>query len=109
MNRIMKNFVSAEKVQNGYWLIKEKMCGDDIDIRMFNFFDIIDYWTFDLGTGQIMLKESDFYTKYKKGDAIIHLSDRFVIPKIKKLYLDKCKDHFDKKKRERESRYKRMG
>jgi len=60
MNRIMKSFVETNLIDS-YYIIKVKLEKDKFSVNVFDMFDYIDYLTWNSGTGQIMLKEADFY------------------------------------------------
>lgn len=61
MNRIMKNFYNKSEIDS-YYIVKVNMHAGDYSVHVFDMLDYIDYLTWNSGTGQIMLKESEFYS-----------------------------------------------
>lgn len=67
MPRIMKKFVEKGEMDS-YYIIKVKISTTGHNVHIFDMFDAIELLNWNSGTGQIMLKESDFYNN-------IHLID----------------------------------
>lgn len=66
MKRVVKDF-SNEAIIDSYYIIKVNMNvegGSGYSLSIFDMFDYIDYLTWNAGTGQIMLKEREFYKDY---------------------------------------------
>ncbi len=60
MKRIMKGFIQEEEMDS-YYIIKVKLNETGYSIHIFDMLNIIEMLTWNSGTGQIMLKESEFY------------------------------------------------
>ena len=106
MNRIIDNFIcNEEKLDTGYWLLKIKVYDDGtIDVHLVNLFDIVDYLHYDMGTGQIMLKEKDFYEYYNDETDDI----QSVILKLYDLYDRQTKKHIELKQKQRNKYIKKI-
>jgi hypothetical protein len=92
MNRIMSEFYSQSTIDS-YYIIKVNINNhtNTYSLNIFDMFDYIDYLTWNSGTGQIMIKESEFYKDvdtYEPQDTMgIKKS------KIKSLYDDGMEKH----------------
>lgn len=90
MNRIMKQFYSKGKIDS-YYIIKVNLKDGNHTIHVFDMLDYIDYLTWNSGTGQIMLKEAEFYSIVDTFNPSFTLDEKK--KKIKELYDVGCEKH----------------
>lgn len=90
MKRIMKNFYKDSTIDS-YYIIKVNLNAGNYSIHVFDMLDYIDYLTWNSGTGQIMLKENDFYKDVDKFVPNFTLEEKK--SKIKELYDFGCEKH----------------
>ena len=90
MKRIMKNFYKNSTIDS-YYIIKVNLNAGKYSIHVFDMLDYIDYLTWNSGTGQIMLKENEFY---KDVDLFVpNFTSEEKKRKIKDLYDFGCEKH----------------
>jgi hypothetical protein len=92
MQRIMKLFYHSDKIDS-YYIIKVNLSsstGGSYSLHIFDMMDHIDFLCWNAGTGQIMLKETDFYRNTKSVEQISLQQKR---EKIKKLYDEGMEKH----------------
>ena len=90
MKRIMKNFYKNSTIDS-YYIIKVNLNAGKYSIHVFDMLDYIDYLTWNSGTGQIMLKENEFY---KDVDSFVpNFTSEEKKRKIKELYDFGCEKH----------------
>jgi hypothetical protein len=92
MNRIMDEFYSQSTIDS-YYIIKVNINNhtNTYSLNIFDMFDYIDYLTWNSGTGQIMIKESDFYKDVDTYEPKDTLDIKKL--KIKNLYDDGMEKH----------------
>ena len=90
MNRIMKEFYTKSNIDS-YYIIKVNLKMENYSIHVFDMLDYIDYLTWNSGTGQIMLKESEFYNGVDQ--FVPNFTDGDKKKKIKDLYDSGCEKH----------------
>ncbi len=90
MKRIMKNFYKDSTIDS-YYIIKVNLNAGNYSIHVFDMLDYIDYLTWNSGTGQIMLKENEFYKDVDTFVPNFTLEEKKT--KIKGLYDFGCEKH----------------
>ncbi len=90
MRRIMKEFYYDSTIDS-YYIIKVNLKSGQYTLHVFDMLDYIDYLTWNSGTGQIMLKENDFYNIIDSYIPNFTLEDKK--SKIKDLYDLGCEKH----------------
>lgn len=93
MNRIVDLFYKKNKIDS-YYIIKVNLNSSDdstYSLHVFDMLDYVDFLTWNSGTGQIMLKESDFYRNVKTFIPKYTIEDKKL--KIKELYDDGMEKH----------------
>jgi hypothetical protein len=90
MKRIMKNFYQDSTIDS-YYIIKVNLNAGNYSIHVFDMLDYIDYLTWNSGTGQIMLKENEFYKDVDTFVPNFTLEEKKT--KIKALYDFGCEKH----------------
>ena len=87
-NRCVKRFLNKEI--DSYWILS--IDGADSKVCFFNLYEQLDYTNTNLGTGQVMLNESKFYSAFNQHkDYTITRND--VIMKLKKISQDATESH----------------
>jgi hypothetical protein len=99
MNRILSRFVKKGEIDS-YYIIKVKLNKYGYSVNIFDMFDIIDLITWNSGTGQIMLKESDFY-KLESIDTTKDISVKRKL--IADLYIKGINEHIDLRIKQRDA------
>jgi len=90
MRRIMKEFYYDSTIDS-YYIIKVNLKNGEYTLHVFDMLDYIDYLTWNSGTGQIMLKENDFYNIINTYVPSLNIEDKKT--KIKDLYDFGCEKH----------------
>jgi hypothetical protein len=103
MNRIMKKFVESNEIDS-YNIIKVKMTNDAYSIKVFDMFDYIDYITWNSGTGQIMLKEAEFYRNIDLEIESISIEEKK--KKIAELYIKGQNEHINLRIKQKDKKIK---
>ena len=90
MRRIMKEFYYDSTIDS-YYIIKVNLKNGEYTLHVFDMLDYIDYLTWNSGTGQIMLKENDFYNIINTYVPSLNIEEKKT--KIKDLYDFGCEKH----------------
>ena len=100
MNR-MVSLVLGDGFKDGYNILKIKFFNgfntDGVSVIMFNLLDVVDYLEYNMGTGQIMLKEEAFYKIYRNMKVIPKTYGDGVKKELYYLFDRKAKKHIDDK------------
>ena len=87
-NRCVKRFLNKEI--DSYWILS--IDGADSKVCFFNLYEQLDYTNTNLGTGQVMLNESKFYSAFNQ-DKDYTITRNDVIMKLKKISQDATESH----------------
>tara|TARA_R110001592_G_scaffold362067_2_gene674787 strand:- start:70 stop:741 length:672 start_codon:yes stop_codon:yes gene_type:complete len=110
INRMMNSL--KEGVIDSYYMLKIKFdrVNKETEVYLVDILDYIDCMTFNSGTGQIMLKEKEFYECYDKKREVrgkLPLSQKKRM--VYKLYIDKTKEHIELREKQLMERINEYG
>jgi len=105
-NRLYKNYCSD--VIDSYWIFVIDVSGNDKNnlttkTYLFNLYDYLDYVNYNYGTGQVMLKESQFFADYDS-KVIFDNTKRDIVLKLKEIDNDAFISHIKLKEEQHKQR-----